>query len=116
MKKYIEKVMMYFKHLTYKQKKKLWGVVFLLPWIIGILLFFVIPFINSLQYSFFELTPQAGLIEKTFIGFDNYKYAINTHVTDTSSFRVELITTTTDVLINLPVLLIFSLFIRLFLI
>jgi len=109
--KHTEKITGIFDGLTYKKKKKLWGIVFLTPWIIGILLFFVIPFINSFQYSFFELTPQAGLIEKEFVGFSNYVYAFNTHVTDTSSFKVELITTTTDVLINLPVLLIFSLFI-----
>jgi ABC-type sugar transport system permease subunit len=97
--------------IKFTTKKKIWGFIFLIPWIIGILLFFVIPFINSFIYSFYDLTPQAGLIEREFVGMQNYVYALNTHVTDSSSFRVELITTSTDVLINLPVLLIFSLFI-----
>lgn len=97
--------------ISYKKQKLIWAIIFLLPWIAGLLLLFVVPFVESLRYSFFKLTPQAGEILKEFIGWDNYLFAFNTHVTSTSSFRVELLTTSTDVLINLPVLLIFSLFI-----
>lgn len=96
---------------TYKRQKLIWGIIFLLPWIIGFSILFLIPLFESLRYSFFELTPKAGEILKEFIGFDNYVYAFNTHVTSQSSFKVELINTTIDALINLPVLLIFSLFI-----
>lgn len=97
--------------MNYKQQKLFWAIIFLLPWLAGIIFLFLVPFFESLRYSFFDLTPQAGEIVKEFVGFENYLYAFNTHVTSTSSFRVELLTTTTDVLINLPVLLIFSLFI-----
>lgn len=97
--------------ISYKKQKLFWAIIFLLPWAIGILLLFLVPFIESLRYSFYYLTPQAGEIIKESAGFNNYIYAFNTHVTSTSSFRVELLTTTTDVIINLPVLLIFSLFI-----
>lgn len=78
---------------------------------IGFTSLFLLPLIESMRYSFFELTPRSGEILEEFIGFGNYVYAFNTHVTASSSFKVELINTTVDALINLPVLLIFSLFI-----
>lgn len=96
---------------NYNRQKQLWSVIFLLPWGLGILLLFAFPLIQSLLYSFYELTPRVGEIVQKFVGWDNYLYAWNTHVTTDSSFKVELINTITDVAINLPVLLIFSLFI-----
>ena len=98
--------------MTYKRQKLLWAVVFLLPWFIGLLLLFIVPFFQSLNYSFYKLTPQVGSILFEHVGFDNYLYALNQHVsTSTStSFSVEMINTMTDVAFNLPVLLIFSLF------
>lgn len=97
--------------LSYKKQKFIWAIVFLLPWMVGFLMFFLVPLIGSFRYSFFELSSNSGQILEQFIGFDNYVFAFNTHVTQTSSFKVELINTTVDALINLPVLLIFSLFI-----
>lgn len=97
--------------VSYKNQKRIWAAIFLAPWVIGFILLFLVPLIRSLIYSFYELTPEAGGITQTFIGFQNYAYAINEHVTSTSSYRVELINTTLDSFINLPVLLIFSLFI-----
>ncbi len=97
--------------MSYKKQRLFWAFIFLLPWMVGISLLFLVPFIESLRYSFYELTPRAGEIVKEFIAFDNYTYALNTQVTASSSFRVELLNTTTNVIINLPVLLIFSLFI-----
>lgn len=97
--------------LTYKNQKRVWAAIFLLPWLIGLILLFIFPFFQTFRYSFFKLTPRAGEILTENVGFANYSYAFNTHVTTTSSFRVELLDTVADVFINLPVLLIFSLFI-----
>ena len=99
------------RQMSYKSQKLMWGIIFLLPWLIGFITLFAVPFFESLRYSFYELTPRSGEIIKVFIGFDNYVYAFNEHVTRNTSFKVELINTTVDALINLPVLLIFSLFI-----
>lgn len=95
----------------HKRNKFIMSIVFLLPWLIGFTTLFLVPFFQSLRYSFFDLTPTSGEILSEFVGFANYVYAFNTHVTSSSSFKVELINTTLDALINLPVLLIFSLFI-----
>lgn len=97
---------------TYKNQKRFWAAVFLAPWAIGFATLFLIPMIRSLYYSFFELsTPEGGGLILEFVGFGNYDYAWNDHVTTLSSFRVELINTIIDAGINIPVLLIFSLFI-----
>ncbi len=96
---------------TYKQQKLIWAIIFLMPWVIGFVLLFAVPLIESLRYSFYQLTPRVGEITKEFVGFENYRYAWDTHVTSNSSFKVELINTTLDVVYNLPVLLIFSLLI-----
>ncbi len=98
--------------MTYKNQKLFWAVVFLMPWFIGLLLLFIVPFFQSLNYSFYKLTPEVGEIVFEFVGFGNYLFALNEHVnTATStSFSVEMINTMTDVAFNLPVLLIFSLF------
>ncbi len=95
----------------YHKQKQLWSALFLLPWGLGIILLFGMPLIQSFMYSFYKLTPKVGEIIKEFVAFQNYIFAWNTHVTTASSFKVELINTITDVAINLPVLLIFSLFI-----
>lgn len=96
---------------SYKKSKKIWSFIFLSPWIIGLLALFVIPMYRSLRFSFYQLTPTPDGILSEFVGIGNYLYAFNEHVTSVSSFKVELINTTIDAFINIPVLLIFSLFI-----
>ena len=98
--------------IKHDTQKKIWGVIFLLPWIIGFLTLFAYPFITSIIYSFFDITPISGGIDLKFMGIKNYTYSFLEHTYSTnSSFQVELLTTITDAVINLPVLLIFSLFI-----
>lgn len=94
----------------YKRQKRIFAALFLAPWAIGFITLFLVPMVNTLRYSFYQLTPTAGAIVEEFHGFENYRFAWNEHVTSVSSFRVELVNTTMDAVINLPVLLIFSLF------
>lgn len=97
---------------SYKNQKRFWAAVFLAPWVIGFVTLFLVPMVRSLYYSFFKLiTVDGGGLTLEFVGFGNYDYAWNDHVTTISSFRVELINTIMDAVINIPVLLIFSLFI-----
>jgi len=102
------------KHIKvkYSTQKKIWGVIFLAPWIIGFTMLFAYPFIQSIIYSFFDVSPIQGGVDLTFVGIENYRYAFFEHTfSSDSSFQVELLNTVSDALINLPVLLIFSLFI-----
>lgn len=98
--------------LTYNRRKVLFGLVFLAPWIVGFIILFAVPFVQSLYYSFFELTPSPGEIGLKFIGIDNYIYAFQEHVYGTdSSFKIEILNTLQESVINLFVLVVFSLFI-----
>ena len=97
--------------MSYKRHKLIWGIVFLTPWMLGFTTLFLVPMIRSFYYSFYALTPRVGELVTEFVGFDNYRFAINTHVFRDTSYRIELLETTMNVVLNLPVLLIFSLFI-----
>lgn len=97
--------------MKYKHQKVMWSFIFLFPWFVGFITLFLYPLVASFRYSFYELKAVAGRIEETFIGFDNYVFAFNEHVWNGTGFKVELFNTTLDAVINLPVLLIFSLFI-----
>jgi ABC-type sugar transport system permease subunit len=126
MKKLISK----FKSLSYNQQKVFYGVLFLSPWIFGFLGIFLYSIIDSMMYSLsnvFFLGPsngqqisqfiaEKGIVGTTFfkmgilvefIGFDNFVYAWNVH----GEYRRVLVNSMLDSLINLPVVLIFSLLI-----
>lgn len=100
------------KTMSYEGQKKVWAAIFLAPWLIGFIGLFMIPMIASFRYSFYHLVPGAGGgIEETFVGIKNYYDALQVHALGNTIFKVEMINTMTDVLINLPVIIIFSLFI-----
>lgn len=97
--------------MKYKHQKVMWSIIFLFPWLVGFVTLFLYPLVASFRYSFYKLEAVSGKVVETYIGFDNYVDAFNDHVWQQSGFKVELINTTLDAVINLPVLLIFSLFI-----
>lgn len=61
------------RHSRLARKEALWGYIFLLPWIIGFLVFIAGPMIASLYLGFtsYSIGPKFP----TWIGFDNYVYA-----------------------------------------
>ena len=61
---------------TMRSRNARHGVMFILPFIIGFLVFMVSPLANSFLMSFNDVTlAQGGGTNWRFIGFDNYKYA-----------------------------------------
>lgn len=54
------------------RRKKLWGLLFISPWIIGMIAFTVLPMIASLIFSFTDFNLQAP-DEIKFIGLQNYQ-------------------------------------------
>ncbi len=96
---------------SYKRQKFVWSLIFLSPWLLGFVTLFLVPLLRGFRFSFYKLESTPNGLIQTFNGLNNYLYALNEHVTSSSSFRVELVNTTIDALINIPVLLIFSLFI-----
>jgi len=61
--------------MTYKKKKSMYGYFFVSPWILGVLLFFIAPFIRTIFYSFNTLTinPKIGFVT-AFDGLRHYRY------------------------------------------
>ena len=93
---------------TELQRRSRAGYLFILPFIIGFIFFYVQPLIISLYYTFCDVKPQAGGgMSKEFIGLDNYVY----YFTKEANFLPTLANTFKDMLITTPVILIFSLFI-----
>lgn len=84
----------------------MWGVIYVLPWLIGFVLFFFIPLLASMRYSMSTIQANAEGIAIQFNGVANYIQALTVN----TSFNRALIEAITDVLINVPLIVIFSLF------
>lgn len=57
--------------------KSRYGMLFVLPWVIGLILFFIVPLLSSIFYSFCKVNIVSGGVDTTFVGLEHYKYAIN---------------------------------------
>lgn len=54
-------------------RQGLTGVLFISPWLIGVTVFFLLPFINTVTYMFGKVTMGAGGVQYTFTGLENIK-------------------------------------------
>ncbi|GBG09727.1 sugar ABC transporter permease [Paenibacillus agaridevorans] len=84
------------------------GLLYVLPWVVGLLVFQFYPFLSSFYYSFTDFNMVSA---PTFVGLDNYKKIL----TDDPGFLQALKVTTIYVLMAVPVKLAFALFIALIL-
>lgn len=101
--------------LKYSTKRKIHGFIFILPWIIGFITFFAIPIINTTVYSFNHVSVgEAGGMNLAFSGIQNYIDLFKTEVTteNTQVLRL-LVEENQKMLINVPLTVIFSLFLAL---
>ncbi|SDK44778.1 ABC-type sugar transport system, permease component [Paenibacillus sp. OK060] len=78
----------------------------MLPWLIGFVLFFFVPLLASLRYSLSSIQANAQGISIQFTGLANYIQALTVN----TSFNRALIGSITDVFVNVPLIVIFSLF------
>ncbi|MBQ1211448.1 MAG: sugar ABC transporter permease [Clostridia bacterium] len=63
------------KFRSLERQRAKWGWLFLAPWILGISVFFVWPMIQTVIYSFSNLTiGEQGGFDATFVGAENYLY------------------------------------------
>ena len=104
-------------NLTYETKRKLLGFTFLIPYLLGFLMFFAVPLGQTVFYSFQEIgvRDEAGM-SFAFRGLDNYvelfAEKFSTVDTDHQIYRV-LLDENTNVLINMPLITLLSLFLAL---
>lgn len=93
--------------MSYEKKKGLYGYGFIALWFVGALMFFIVPVIESFIYSFNDVKPDVGSLIMSFVGLANYQRAFATD----PDFRVNLTTVLGQTAWQLPVILIFSLFV-----
>ncbi|MFN8378989.1 MAG: sugar ABC transporter permease [Anaerolineae bacterium] len=99
------------REISLRTREALHGYGFILIWIIGFALFTFFPLVETLRYSFNQVTVTATSINLTFVDWANYSRALFTD----PSFIELLIGYTIETLIAVPIVLIFAMIIALFL-
>jgi len=100
------------KKMKYRTKRKLNGFLYTLPWLIGFVMFFAVPIINTVIYSFNEVgIADEGGMTLAPNGIQNYISLFTEQVTTDSKTFLQLFTDeNVDLFINAPIIIIFSLF------
>lgn len=95
------------KKLSLTTKRSITGYLFILPWLIGFIWFYARSLLLSAQFSLSELTVNpGGGYSLEFVGLQNYLYAFRVH----GSFKQILTTSVGNMLIDVPLITFFSLF------
>lgn len=95
------------RRMTLRQKEALYGRLFILPWLIGLVYFFIIPFITALYYTLTKIKLGDNGLEFTFVGFENYLYAF----TKDPNYIRTLTSSIVDMLYQVPIVVFFSMFV-----
>lgn len=96
--------------LTMERRKMISGYLFILPWLIGAVIFFITPLIQSLRLSFSKITKFAGFHMK-WVGLENYSKAFLWDV----EFAPMFIEVVRDTFVNTIMIVVFSLIIAILL-
>lgn len=91
--------------LTLRQRQAIYGFWFILPWLIGFLVFVARPFTHSIQLAFSEVDMMAGF-RLNYIGWDNFNEAFFID----ERFVPILMTVLQRNLVDVPIILTFALF------
>ena len=93
------------KHKGTEKIKRRNGQLFLLPWSIGFIIFFLFPLLQSFRYSFSDVQLDYGKVNLKFVGLKNY----NNLLFENPDFVDNLTTSLTSFLASFPVILVLSL-------
>ncbi|NIK77225.1 ABC-type sugar transport system permease subunit [Paenibacillus castaneae] len=92
--------------LTLNRKRSLLGLAFITPWFLGFALMFATPLIQSIKFSLSKLTISPSGYQLEFVGLTNFKDALLIDAT----FNRILSQSVTEMALNVPMILFFSLF------
>ena len=93
--------------MSLSAKRSRTGFLFVLPWLIGFLWFYARSLFMSIQFSLSNLTVSpGGGYTLDFVGLDNFIYAFRAHAT----YKQVLTTSIGNMLIDVPLITFFSLF------
>ncbi|MFA7561393.1 MAG: sugar ABC transporter permease [Candidatus Izemoplasmatales bacterium] len=101
-----------FKRMPYRKQKQIFGVLFIIPWFIGFIVFFATSVGTTIWWSLNSMAPQqGGGFTYIFRGIQNY-IDLFTRETLAGTTVLEVLTSSIiDILIDLPTIIIFSIFI-----
>lgn len=97
---------MFKKRLTLENKKAWYGVLFATPLMIGLIMLFILPLIQSFRYSLSSLSLIPGGFSIDYEGFGNYTSLFTTN----PDFTRRLVESVVNMVVNVPIIIIFSLF------
>ena len=100
-------------HLSYEQRNAARGYAFILPWLLGFFVFYLGCLYQLGRFSLLDIKIDAttGSRVDTFVGFANYVEAFTAHAT----FKQTLTSSLMDMVIDLPMIIFFSVFVALML-
>ena len=98
-----------FKNMSFNRQQSFYGYVFLIPWIIGLTFFFLVPILMTLYWSVNDVEAVAMGLNINFVGFKNYLNLFTTQMLGTKTFLEVLSSSLIEMLVNVPVIFIFSL-------
>lgn len=100
------------KRMTLKQKRAITGLLFILPWFIGFVVYYLRSLVQTIQFSLSNVRiAETGGYTTEFIGLDNFKYAMLEHAT----FNQILVDSLWKILVDVPFIVFFSLLIAIML-
>ena len=99
------------KYRGIEQLKARYGWYFILSWVIGVVLFFAVPVIQSIIYSFSDMAITENGTQTEWVGLGNYRYIINEH----TDYLKWLSSSITSFLYSLPIIVLLSMVLALLL-
>lgn len=91
--------------LTLMQKRAVAGFLFILPWLIGFIAFYIRSLILTVQFSLSKIEVATSGYTTEWIGIENFKYIFTEHGT----FNQTLVSSLGDIVIDVPLIIFFSL-------
>ena len=94
--------------MTLRKREILSGFLFISPWLVGLVVFFLFNLFQSAVFSFsyLEIDQREGGFSLDFVGVENYRFILREHGT----FFREMLTSVGMMLFNVPLIIFFSLF------
>ncbi|MEE0946117.1 MAG: sugar ABC transporter permease [Acutalibacteraceae bacterium] len=91
--------------------KERYGWICVAHWVFGLVVFFILPILQSLFYTFCDVTLQTGRLDTKWIGFENIKYIF----TENADYSDNLLKSVGTFAYSFPIILVLSLILALML-
>lgn len=102
----------FFREMPYDKQKIIFGLAFVMPWFVGFLVFFSVPLLTTLWWSLNRMAPaQGGGFNMSFAWFQNYRDLFVSETLAGTTVLEVLTRSIMSIVIDLPTIIIFSLFI-----